>query len=292
MSFSPRIPALFCFAVGGMLVHGPAPIVAQSDDDTDVPQNDLAIHFEARAGAEPVACGTEISALGATRSRAEITDFRMFVSDFRLVDAEGAEVPVEMSAEGPWSNGHVTLLDFEDATGPCTNGTPQTNALVAGTVPEGDYRGLRFVVGVPFEFNHADPTMADTPLDLTAMFWNWNAGYKFVRLEMTTAGLPQGYSFHLGSTRCRPGDSRVNPATSCADPNRVQVSLEDFDPTTDRVVVDIASLFSEADIDQPGRTFAGCMSGRSSGGCDPILGALGLFGDAPQRMIRAETLRP
>jgi len=44
----------------------------------------------------------------------------------------------------------LALLDFEDGTGGCVNGTPDVNDRVAGTVPEGHYTGLRFTLGVPF----------------------------------------------------------------------------------------------------------------------------------------------
>ncbi len=246
------------------------------------------IQFAARAGALPLACGVEIPALGVTRSRAQITDFRMYVSDFRLVTADGEEVPIELDRQMPWSNGQVALLDFEDGTGLCANGTPQTNHVVLGKAPEGDYRGLRFAFGVPFELNHQDPTVADSPMDLTALFWNWNAGYKFVRLDLVTTGQPQGFFFHLGSTRCAPSDSRVTPATNCAQPNRANVSLDGFDPASDKVVIDIAELLAQANVDVRGEMFAGCMSGRTAA-CDPILGALGIFGDRPQRLARIET---
>lgn len=249
------------------------------------------IRFEPRAGSQVVSCAQPILDLGTTRSTARIRDFRMYVSDFRLVTTEGDEVPVTLHDDGPWTNGEVVLLDFEDGTGSCSNGTPPTNDVVRGTVPVGEYRGLRFVIGVPFAWNHADPTMARSPLDLTAMFWNWNAGYKFIRLDMETTGQPQGYAFHLGSTHCRPGDSPVTAATSCLHPNRVQVSLEGFDISRDRVVIDLATLFATTNVDIRGERFAGCMSGRTAQ-CDGLLGSLGLFGDGPQKLVRREVVAP
>ncbi|PJN92728.1 metallo-mystery pair system four-Cys motif protein, partial [Amaricoccus sp. HAR-UPW-R2A-40] len=48
--------------------------------------------------------------------------------------------------------------------------------------------GLAFEIGVPFDLNHGDPTLAPAPLDLTAMFWTWRGGYKFLKFEVAPEG--------------------------------------------------------------------------------------------------------
>ena len=77
----------------------------------------------------------------------------------------------------------TALLDFENATGGCVNGTPDVNDRVTGTAPAGHYTGLRFTLGVPFNKNHTDLTTQPSPLNLTALAWVWNAGRKFARLR-------------------------------------------------------------------------------------------------------------
>jgi hypothetical protein len=59
-------------------------------------------------------------------------------------------------------------------------------------------------MGVPFEKNHRDPVTAGAPLNLSCMFWVWNAGYKFLRFDYTSTGQPRGAFLHLGSTNCSP----------------------------------------------------------------------------------------
>ena len=69
--------------------------------------------------------------------------------------------------DGLWQYENVALLDFEDKTGGCRDvGTVETNAQVVGTVPEGDYTGLTFDLGVPFELNHIDASTAPSPLNV------------------------------------------------------------------------------------------------------------------------------
>ncbi|ATX65604.1 metallo-mystery pair system four-Cys motif protein [Roseinatronobacter bogoriensis subsp. barguzinensis] len=82
-----------------------------------------------------------------------------------------------LDQDGVWQVADVAQLDFEDATGTCVNGTPDMNNSLRGTVPAGEYTGLDFDIGVPFDLNHGDPTLAASPLNLTAMFWNWQGAY-------------------------------------------------------------------------------------------------------------------
>lgn len=65
------------------------------------------------------------------------------------------------------------------------------NPLVAdyslGEVPTGNYKGVKFYIGLDSITNHADPTMLDAsnPLAIQtpSMHWNWNSGYIFMKFE-------------------------------------------------------------------------------------------------------------
>lgn len=261
------------------------------------------IRFAAEIGGVPFTCAQAFEGLGATATRAEVADFRLFVSNVRLIAADGREVPVALDQDGAWQHADVALIDFEDGSGTCINGTPGTNTVLRGTVPEGDYTGLAFDIGVPFALNHGDPTLAPAPLNLTAMFWNWQGGYKFVKLDMATAGqpiaamqaagdhagqadaapAPRGWSLHLGSTGCASEARTVPPAAECANPNRVAVRLEGFDPAANLVVIDPAPVLAAADLDSNApETSPGCMSFPNDDDCLPVMSRLGLaFRDLP-----------
>jgi hypothetical protein len=153
----------------------------------------VTLNFEGMVGDQPFSC-TESYRLGTAETMAMPTDFRLYVSDVALIDAEGNAVPLTLEQDGKWQYDTVALLDFEDRTGTCANGTPETRTQVVGTVPAGDYQGVQFTVGVPFDLNHDDATLAPSPLNLTSLWWNWRGGYKFLRVDLEThnmnAGIP------------------------------------------------------------------------------------------------------
>jgi uncharacterized repeat protein (TIGR04052 family) len=167
------------------------------------------------------------------------------------------------------------MLDFEDATGSCSNGTPATRTVIEGTAAPGTYTGVRFTLGLPFSRNHADVTTAPSPLNQSRMFWNWNGGYKFLRLDVNTTGRPTGWFVHLGSTGCN-GATATTAPTSCAQPNRAEVTLTGFNPLTGTIALDVAQLYAQSDLNSDAGGPVGCMSGTADPECQQILPRLGL----------------
>ena len=125
-------------------------------------------------------------------------------------------------------------------------------------------------MGVPFELNHGDPTVASSPLNITAMFWNWQGGYKFLRADMASTGLSakpamknmamehgakaahghddaSGYSVHLGSTMCASASPTDSPS-SCKNPNRVTVTFTKFDLGKNTIVADLGAILVGANM--------------------------------------------
>lgn len=263
-------------------------------DETDTSAHedlDVALAFAPMAGTQPFACGTPVTGIGTSASTWDPLDFRLFVSNVRLIRADGEEVPLELEQDGAWQYESTALLDFEDGSGSCNNGNTNTNTTIRGTVPDWSYTGVRFDVGVPFDLNHGDVGVAPSPLNLSSMFWNWEGGYKFIRLEGKTTGQPDGYILHLGSTGCVSDvDGNV---TACDAENIVPVELTDLNPVNDTIVVDIAALFATTNVDEAGMMMAGCMSGPGDAACAPVFDKLGLTYDgvAPtgsQKLFRAE----
>lgn len=269
----------------------------------------VSVRFAAQVGGQPFACGQSYAAVGTTRSTITPSDYRFYVSEVALVDDAGRAVPVTLMQDGIWQLENIALLDFENGTGPCRNGTSGMNTEVRGSVPAGRYVGLRFTLGVPFARNHGDPTVAPSPLNLTAMFWNWQGGYKFVKFDAASSGQPattaaadphahggghaSGFSVHLGSTMCAAPSRTEAPKAECANPNRVVVAFDRFDTTKQTVVADIGAVLSGANVDvNAPNTSPGCMSFPGDADCPPVMGALGLaYGGkaapGPQRFFSA-----
>jgi len=256
------------------------------------------IRFVARVGSEKLACGHSYTGIGRTKSTIQPRDFRFYVHGLRLMDESGKEVALELEQDGKWQLDDVALLDFENASGACSNGTPEMNDRVVARVPAGGrYRGLKFVLGVPFSKNHTDLTATPPPLNLTALAWVWNAGRKFARLDFSSTGLPRGFAIHLGSTGCTPNTTSTTVPTTCQEPNRAEVMLGDFDPERSVAVADLAALLQDSDVDHnEEKTASGCMSGPSDSDCGPLFAHLGLaFPGQKQRtqtFFHAEPVTP
>lgn len=226
-------------------------------------------------GTKPFACGQTYQ-LGTTNTQYKPRDFRLYVHDVTLHTESGEVVPFALTDDGAWQRAGVAMLDFEDKQGECSNGTEATHSVLTGTAKAAAYHALSFNIGVPFEQNHQDAAAATAPLNSTAMFWNWMGGYKFLKIDGLTTGLPMGHNFHVGSTGCTAGTT-PNSVASCSTPNRVTVMLHGFDPAKSAVVFDLAELMktSNLDVDQA-MSAPGCMSTPTDADCGPLFGQLGL----------------
>ena len=147
---------------------------------------EVAIDFAAYVGESEFVCGESYEGVGTAESTITPKDFRFYVSNVALIDENGEAVPLELEQDGKWQYQNTVLLDFEDGTAACNNGTSEMNTTIVGTVPEGDYQSLQFTMGVPQDLNHDDAAIAPSPLNLTSMWWNWQGGYKFLRVDMET----------------------------------------------------------------------------------------------------------
>lgn len=263
-----------------------------------VAQQSVELRFDARVGNEPLLCDKTYVGVGQPAASMALQDFRVYVSAVRLIDAQGQEVPVQLTNDGQWQGDGVALLDFEDATGNC-NGNAAMNRSVRGTVPPGRYRGLIFEIGVPQQLNHQDPTLAGAPLNVTAMTWPWRMGYKYTTIDLETSGgagaanQATGFSIHLGSTGCGAGSPVSPPTAPCVSDNRATYRLDTYDSAASVVVLDLGALLAATNVtvNQPGST-SGCMSSPKDDDCIALMDRLGLsFRDKPsagQKWVRAD----
>lgn len=240
------------------------------------------VTFTLTADGQPARCGAPLGRLGAGGTPAVLHDARFYVQDVALIDRTGKAVPLALT-DGPWQTAGVGLLDFEDGTGACAKGTAGVNAVVTGRVPAGDYAGLAFTVGVPPTLNHTSTEKAPAPLDSAAMGWSWQAGRKFMKVEVDPAGgvaRPDGsnattWYVHLGSTDCA-GNPANGESVSCGHSNRIPVTFAAFDPVTQAVALDLSSLFEGSVLTRDKGGPVGRMSGPTDPECGLVFGRLGL----------------
>lgn len=233
------------------------------------------ITFEGRVGAEVFSCASTYKGLGVAATDVKIADYRLYIHEVRLHEKGGGDVPLTLDQDGVWQVQDLALLDFEDKSGSCSNGTVETNKKIVGKAPARDYDGISFRLGVPFALNHADASVAPSPLNLSGLFWSWNAGYKYMRVDTIPEGGSGPFLFHLGSTDCE-GDFADGGVKICARPNIADVVLTGFDPAKNKVVVDYGAIVANSDLSKDMGGAPGCMSGATDPECAPIFKLVGI----------------
>jgi uncharacterized repeat protein (TIGR04052 family) len=198
-----------------------------------------------------------------------LTDLRFYVSDLQLIDTDGRAHDVRYATEFDWQNDAVALIDLENGEGRCQNGTAAVYDRLLGVARTGDYRGLRFTVGVPFRLNHANPLTATPPLDDPDMHWHWRSGYKFLRAGVSNG--TDGFWIHGGSTGC---EGTVGHITECRFPNRFEVFLPDFVPGEHAITFDMGALVSDINLEDAIQS--DCSSGLAETACIAPFAALGV----------------
>ena len=287
-------------AFGALLVSGCRPVLAPvvpstepaaeaqptTEPAAEVEAQPITISFAMKAGDQDAHCDETVEGLGTTGSPVTFNDLRFYVANLHLINNEGEVFPVTLEQDGLWQTENVALLDFEDASAGCADsGTPETNTTVRATIPSATYVcpecapvAIVFDLGVPFALNHQDVTVAASPLNLPPMWWNWQGGYKFVRIDMKTdaASTDGAWFIHLGSTGCKAADQATPPTEPCARPNVATVRLDGYDPAKSVIVADIASLLADVNLSESTPQPAGCMSGPDDPDCANLMPAFGL----------------
>lgn len=256
------------------------------------PSTPITVNFEARINGQPARCGESYADVGTSKATLLLQDFRIYVSEVRLIATDGREVPFALTPDNQWQDDRVALLDFENATGNC-NGNAPMNTAVRGAAPAGDYKGVVFEIGVPFDLNHKDPTLAAAPLNYSGLAWPWRVGYKFATIDFDTANNPgtaavsatpgmhgmaaSGFSIHLGSTDCGEGSPTTPPTSPCKHSNRPTYRIDGVDLARQKIVLDLGDLLAATDITvNAPNSASGCMSFTSDDDCVAIMDRLGL----------------
>ena len=129
--------------------------------------------------------------VGAEGQRVRLTRFAAVVSGVVLARTDGGTVQLD---------GQYGFLDAESGR----------LALTLRNVPDGDYHGLEFQLGLPRLVNHGDPGQwpARHPLNpiVNGLHWGWAGGYVFAAIEgrwrtavADAANAERGFSYHLAS---------------------------------------------------------------------------------------------
>jgi uncharacterized repeat protein (TIGR04052 family) len=237
-----------------------APVTVDAPPDADTSPRAVTLQFTPTVGTAAFACGQTYASMGAEVTTISPRDFRLYVHDVKLVREDGERVALALDQDGVWQHQNVAMLDFEDFTGACQDGTPETRATITGMIPNAAYRGVEFTIGIPDALNHAELTTLPAPLNLTGLWWGWRSGHIFLAIvthaEITTpAPATNDHYFHLGSLGCA-GDPAMGQPANCAKPNRPLIQLAGFDPLTQPIIADFAAVLPMSRL----ATEVGCHS--------------------------------
>lgn len=114
-----------------------------------------------------------------------VTRVSYLVSDFELQRDDGSWLGISNS---------VAWMDYDQ----------NRDSIRLKNIPPGEFRSVRFMVGLDTNLNHADPTKfpASHPLNpnLNNLYWGWQGGYIFMALEglwRNGSGQLDGWAYHL-----------------------------------------------------------------------------------------------
>ena len=161
-------------------------VVGGGADSVNLAKNGVALklYFQGRFGADTLKTGRKFLTAGGDSVRFETAKF--YVSEIALVDSTG---------KSHYLVG-THLVDMLDSAS-----VARGYAIVNLKAIPGTYRGVRFSIGVPYDQNHLDAATQASPLGTASgMFWGWNYGYIFNRIEgkVDSAGVAKGFAYHIG----------------------------------------------------------------------------------------------
>jgi AZL_007920/MXAN_0976 family protein len=249
----------------------------------------LTIPFAAKSGTTDIHCDATLTGLGTSGDSAKISDFAFYIHGITLKTSTGASVAATLddnSFQDPQYG--VALLDFQDKTDACAGAVKTTNkeVKIKAAVDPTTVTGIEFNVGVPSSANHHEASKSRAPYNRAGLFWAWQSGHKFMRLDVNPTLLvtkldtttTKTFNLHLGSTGCT-GDAATGAVVTCTSPNRPVVKLDGVKvtgTTTSTIVLDYAKTVAGTNINLDTGGAVGCMSAQDDKDCPAIFGNLGL----------------
>lgn len=106
-------------------------------------------------------------------------------------------------------NGEVFTVPQKDSYFIVKHSDAASKKFIVPGVPQGKYKEIKFIVGVDSMRNTMDVSERTGALDVggkaQGMYWSWNSGYIFVKMEGTSPAAPlnqttgqRGFRFHIG----------------------------------------------------------------------------------------------
>ncbi|MBC7571233.1 MAG: hypothetical protein H7319_16100 [Spirosoma sp.] len=165
-----------------------------NDPEAARPPAKFGLDFSNVVGTQPLQLGT-VAYKNASGESFTPTNFNYFVSNIRLIRTDGSAYVV------PQDSSYFLIRQTD----------PATQKITLNNVPEGSYKAVSFVLGVDSLRSTADISKRTGALDpavdhtgANGMYWSWNSGYIFMKLEGTSPSAPRdatgrgNFRYHIG----------------------------------------------------------------------------------------------
>lgn len=178
------------FVLTGLLGSG----IFACDPVDPVPTGQFALRFDNVVGEQDLQLGSGTYRNGAGDEFTP-TAFNYYVSNLKLIRTDGIEYVV------PQDSSYFLVRE----------NVPGSQRITLNGVPYGDYRAVSFVIGVDSLRSTMDISRRTGVLDpggdhasASGMYWAWNSGYIFMKLEGTSPSAPvnatgiRKFQYHIG----------------------------------------------------------------------------------------------
>ena len=159
--------------------------------------NSVNLHFNNTFKNTTIVLGSADSPAATTNTSAsgqlyQFSELKYVISNIRLIKADGSEIPYNVND----LDKGATVIDQAKAA---------TLNYVLSNIPVGEYKQIKFGLGVKQEINTLDQLRfpvfyATAGANDTKMHWEWGTGYRFTKLEGFYDADHKELSIHTGST--------------------------------------------------------------------------------------------
>ena len=167
-------------------------------------QQKLAVTFQPKVGTADLACSDKSDAMVA--SGEIFSDVRFFVSNLSLVDGAGQVTSLTLDAKDlqftDSSGTSIALLNFLEADCASSDATRTVNTSISGFLKTGQYKTLRFQLGLPYPAMDARLVAMPAALAPSDMGWMWEHYPADLQIE-TNAGASLGLAPRLMNSLTR-----------------------------------------------------------------------------------------
>jgi hypothetical protein len=210
----------------------------KKEDETIKGFGSISLEFDNQAGDEALILGQTYK--NANGDSMKFSQFDYYISNLIFVKTDGTEYTVPKD-----SSYFLCKHDNEDS-----------RVVTVKNVPAGDYKSVRFTIGVDSTKSVSDISQRTGVLDPTGaasgMYWAWNAGYIFVKVEGTSPQAPLDpgsgehiFQYHTGlfGGKDAPTLNNLKKVTISATDENALVRQDKATPQF-HIYVDLMSMFT------------------------------------------------